>query len=269
MDDLTTGRSPAPGEPPPAVDAVNWLGAATAEARLRLYCLPHAGGGAVSYLAWARRLAPDIEVVAIRLPGRETRFREPPSRRLGQLVPALTRVLADGGGSRPFAVFGHSYGALLAFEACRDLARHGLAAPVRLLVSGRSAPQLAPRATPVHAASDERVYQRLRELGGTPPEVLADPEIMAGLLPVLRADLEAAETYECRPGPPLEVPISVFGGAQDPYVPRPDLDAWGAQSRLDCRIRVYPGRHFFLHDDPTPVLRDLRSDLATGHPAAR
>ncbi|WP_194912061.1 thioesterase II family protein [Catenulispora rubra] len=268
MDALITAESPASQARPLTVDAVRWPGtAAPGRARLRLYCLPHAGGGAVSYLPWSRRLAPDIEVVAVRLPGRENRHRERPARRLGQLVPAVTRILS-GDADGPFAVFGHSLGALLAFEACRELARLDLRQPVRLLVSGRTAPQLPSRVPPIHAAPDEALYQRLRDMGGTPPELLADPEVMAGLLPTLRADMEAAETYEYRPGPALNVPLSVFGGAQDRFADRRDIEPWGEHTRAGCRVRVYPGRHFFLHEDPEPVLRDLVSDLSTFHPAA-
>lgn len=267
MDALITTDSPASQAPPLGVDAVRWLDASPSRARLRLYCLPHAGGGAVSYLPWSRRLAPDIEVVAIRLPGREARHRERPARRLGQLVPAVTRILGTNA-DLPFAVFGHSLGALLAFEACRELARLDLAQPMRLLVSGRSAPQVPPRVAPIHDAPNEALYQRLRDMGGTPPELLADPEVMAGLLPTLRADLEVAETYECRPGPSLNVPISVFSGAQDRFVDSRDLEAWGEHSRVGCRVRVYQGRHFFLHEDPEPILRDLCSDLSTFHPVA-
>ena len=245
------------------VEAVRWP--SPAPARIRLYCLPHAGGGAATYFPWARRLAPDIEVVALRLPGRETRHRQAPARRLARIVPAVADAIGEdvkAASGRPYAVFGHSFGALLAFEACRELAGRGAPSPVRLLVSGRPAPHLQPRLSPVHDAEDAKLRARLRDMGGTPPEILADAGLMAGLFPTLRADLEAAETYIHQPGPALQTPISVFGGDQDLYTEPADLEAWGRYTRCGHRVRIYRGRHFFLHDNLDPVLADIRADLA-------
>jgi surfactin synthase thioesterase subunit len=241
------------------VDAVRWP--SRSRARIRLFCLPHAGGGAASYFAWTRRLAPEIEVVSVRYPGRETRHREPPARRVAQIVPAIANAICGDVGIGPYAVFGHSYGALAAFEVCRELAERGAPAPARLLVSGRPAPHLQPRLSPVHDADDAELYARLREMGGTPPEILADAGLMARLLPTLRADLEAAETYLHRPGSALDTPISVFGGEQDLYTEPSDLQAWARYTRSGHRVRIYRGRHFFLHDDPEQVLADVRADL--------
>ncbi|WP_194916716.1 thioesterase II family protein [Catenulispora rubra] len=265
MDALITTDA-EPRRMPAAVDAVRWP--ASDPPRLRLFCLPHAGGGAVTYRLWARHLGPDVEVVSIRLPGRETRHRQAPARRIDQLVPALTRTLAAGT-DLPYAVFGHSLGALLAFETCRELARLDLAQPVRLLVSGRPGPHLVPRLAPIHDASDRRLCERLREMGGTPEEVLQDQDVMSNLLRVLRADLEVAETYRCLPAPPLDIPISVFGGAGDRFVPTGDLGAWAEHSKVGCRVRVYEGSHFYLHEDPAPILRDIATDLSEFCPSPR
>jgi surfactin synthase thioesterase subunit len=257
-----TGRTTIPStveSPTFTVDAVRWP--SRSRARIRLFCLPHAGGGAASYFAWARRLAPEIEVVSVRYPGRETRHREPPARRMAQIVPAIADAICDEAETGPYAVFGHSYGALAAFEVCRELAGRGAPAPARLLVSGRPAPHLQPRLSPVHDAGDAKLLARLRQMGGTPPEILADAGLMAGLLPTLRADLEAAETYLLHPGPALDTPISVFGGDQDLYTKPSDLWAWAQYTRSGHRVRIYRGRHFFLYDDPEPVLADLRADL--------
>jgi medium-chain acyl-[acyl-carrier-protein] hydrolase len=258
MDGLTTTRTTAGSEwqmrwrPVPAP-------------RLRLYCLPHAGGGAVSYRAWAQHLAADIEVVAIRLPGRESRHRETPYTRLDGIVAGLIEEVSHDLVRLPYAWFGHSLGALVAFETCREAQRLGLPDPVRLLVSGRPAPHLIPRQPPVHAAPTARIMDRLREMKGTPPEFLEDPSAMAGVLPTLRADLAAAETYQYRPGPPLGCPISVFGGAQDPFATADELSLWRGHSAASCTMRTFPGGHFYLHEshhELLPVIdAELRSSL--------
>ncbi|MFE6686300.1 thioesterase II family protein [Streptomyces sp. NPDC057743] len=230
-------------------------------ARLRLFCLPHAGGGAYAYRSWARRLAPHIEVVAIRPPGRERRYGEEPFTSLDRLVPALVRALGPWL-DRPHAYFGHSMGALTAFEVCRTARHIGLPQPERLLVSGTPAPQLPRNRPRLHDAPTDAFVQRLRDLGGTPPEVLADADALSAILPTLRADWSVAETYAYRPGPPLTCPLSVFGGTTDPQATAEELRAWRAQTEGDCTLREFPGGHFFLNTHHTEVLSAVSHDLA-------
>lgn len=229
--------------------------------RLRLFCLPHAGGGAVAYREWADSLAPGVEVVAIRPPGRESRFGEPPLRRVADIVGGMLEEvvpLLD----RPHAWFGHSLGALTAFEACRALFRAALPAPRLLLVSGRMAPHVPPRETPVHDAPLPDFLARLRKLNGTPLEILDDPVMMTGLLPMLRADFAAVETYTCADGPPLTCPISAFGSTDDPFVTLTGMHAWQEHTRARFTIRMLGGDHFFLHEAQGQFLTLLASDLA-------
>jgi medium-chain acyl-[acyl-carrier-protein] hydrolase len=230
------------------------------DARLRLFCLPHAGGGTVAYRPWALRFAPEVDVVAIRPPGREHRHRERACSRLPDLVENVVREvvpLLD----RPYAWFGHSLGALVAFEACRTIQALGRPGPVRLMVSGRPAPDLPSRLSPVHAAPTPVLLDRLRQMGGTPPEILDDHGVMSALLPTIRADLAAAETYRCRPGRPLDVPITVFGGRQDPFTTADELAAWARHTTAGCRVETFDGGHFYLHERGTDVdaavLREL------------
>ncbi|KPI15352.1 Oleoyl-(acyl-carrier-protein) hydrolase [Actinobacteria bacterium OK074] len=253
-----TGESLRAATRKPGPWAVRWHPAP--QARLRLFCLPHAGGGAAVYQQWARRLAPAVEVVAIRLPGRESRLDEPPLRRVPDIVAALT---ADVGPwlDRPHAWFGHSLGALIAFEMCRALDRAGLPAPVGLLVSGRPAAHLTVPERPVHRAPLPEFLDRLRELNGTPPEILADRTALAALLPMLRADFTAVETYAYQPAPPLNCPISAFGGFDDPFAARSDLDAWRVHTNGRCTVRMFGGDHFYLHRSPEPVLSVVADDL--------
>lgn len=258
MEGLTTPRA----LPAAVVQADGW--AVTWQpspgAAVRLFCLPHTGGGAAVYRQWAGLLAPDVEVVAIRLPGRECRLREQPYSRMEDLVAQLVeRVgpLLD----RPHAWFGHSMGALIAFEVCRALRRRGLPEPVRLLVSGRRAPHLTGWEPPVHAAPHREVMERLRLLNGTPPEILDDAAMMSALLPVLRADFAVSERYRYTADRPLDCPITALGGTDDPMAGVPELSAWREHTRGDFTAHVVEGDHFFLHTSRESVMPRIRESL--------
>lgn len=240
---------------------VRWVPAPNA--RIRLFCVPHAGGGAAAYRTWARELAPDIEVVAIRLPGRESRIREQPQHCMNELVPALVHgisPLLD----RPHAWFGHSMGALVAFEACRALRRLRFPEPDRLLVSGHPAPHL-PWGRPImHNAPTEDLVTRLQQLSDTPREVLADESVLAALLPMLRADFSLFETYRHTDEPPLRQPISVFCGEDDDFATEQELAAWHQHSSAESTFHLLSGDHFFLHKNHREFLHTLRIDLHGG-----
>ncbi|MGX1887242.1 thioesterase II family protein [Streptomyces sp. NPDC055287] len=262
MDGLTNYAHTGAGRPATPTDwEVRWH--PVSSPRLRLFCLPHAGGGALAYRLWAQSLAPDIEVVAIRLPGRESRFREMPFTSLDDLVPALVKDLAPLL-DEPHAWFGHSMGALLAFEACRLSRELGAPRARRLLVSGRPAPHLPLRGKPVHDAPQADLIARLRANRGTPDEVLDDAVAMAALTPMLRADYAVAETYVFRPEEPLDIPVSAFGGSEDPLATDEELRAWREHTTAPCTVRGYPGGHFYLHEEPAPLLRVITSDLLQG-----
>ncbi|MEU8383701.1 alpha/beta fold hydrolase [Streptosporangium sp. NPDC048865] len=233
------------------------------DATMRIFCLPHTGAGAAAYRAWAAYLPPEIELVAVRLPGRETRFRERPFTRIGDLVPALLDGLCPFL-DRPHAWFGHSLGALVAYEACRALRDRGMPLPERLFVSGRRAPHLPDRDRPVHDAPVADMVARLEELNGTPREVLDDRATLTSLLPMLRADFAVAETYRWRPAGPLQCPISVFGGTRDPMATMAELRAWDRHSAGGCTVRMFDGDHFFLHESRGPVTAAITDDLRTG-----
>jgi medium-chain acyl-[acyl-carrier-protein] hydrolase len=201
-------------------------------------------------------------VIAIRLPGRESRLREPPLCTISDIVAALIIDIPPWL-DRPHAWFGHSFGALIAYEMCRALRRAHLPNPARLVVSSRRAPHLPPRTRPVHGAPLPEFLRRLRDLNGMPPEILDDEELMAGLLPMLRADFTAVETYTYRSAPPLECPISVYGGQADPYVTIPELHAWREHTKASCRVQTFSGGHFFLRDAAGQVLSLIASELGS------
>lgn len=228
--------------------------------RLRLFCFPYAGGSVTVFNTWAAALPPAIELCAVQYPGRGGRMAETPHRAIApiahELLPAI-RPLLD----RPFAFFGHSMGALVAFELARLVRAEGFTL-AQLFVSAHRAPQLPDPDEPLHALPEPELIERLRELNGTPPEVLAHAELLQLLLPVLRADFAACETYQYQDGPPLTCPIAAFGGLRDPHVSREMLAAWGSQTTSGCAVRMFPGDHFFLNSDRQLLLAAIARDLS-------
>jgi medium-chain acyl-[acyl-carrier-protein] hydrolase len=197
----------------------------------------------------------------VQLPGRENRIAEPPFGEAEPLVRALADVLAAEGDSRPFALFGHSNGALISFELARELRRRGAAGPVHLFAAGRRAPDLPSGLPPIHHLPDEGFLAEIRQLGGLPPTLLEHPELLELLLPALRADVGIHERYRFEEMEPLDVPITTYAGREDPKVLPEQVAAWGRHTRSELRERAFAGGHFFLHEDRAAFLRVLSADL--------
>jgi len=231
------------------------------EARERLFCIPYAGGAAGVFRSWQEQIAPQIEVVSVELPGRGTRFAEPLRSDLMQLVGEL-RSGIDDWLDKPFALFGHSVGAAIAFELARIFEREGNGDLLRLFVSGQRALHLPDPHPPLHNLPDDELIEELRHLDGTPEELLADPELLELFLPILRADLTAGETYRFSAGEPLSVPISAFGGMQDEEVSPEEVNEWLIHTTAECRIRMFDGGHFFLNSALSEMLESIADDLA-------
>jgi medium-chain acyl-[acyl-carrier-protein] hydrolase len=237
-----------------------------AYARLRLICFPYAGGSASAYARWPERLPVGVDVRPVQMPGRWNRLSEPPLRDFDDAVRALVEVLPPFL-DRPFALFGHSMGALLAFEVARRLREEGLPSPAHLFVSGRRGPQLTDDDLPGAELDDPGFIARLRELNGTPAELLERPELMKLLLPTIRADFDVCRTYRYRPGPPLGCPLTVYGGADDAESAPGRLEAWRPHTQRQWTLCRFPGDHFFLHSAEAKVLEALAASLH-GLPAA-
>ena len=230
-------------------------------ARLRLFCFPYAGGTASAIAKLFGGLAPDVSACSVELPGRGSRLSEQPVDDLAELVEIIAaevEPLLD----RPFAFFGHSMGTLLSFELARWLRRKGKPEPVHLLVSAGGAPQIREAKPATRPLLDHELVEKLRYLNGTPPAVLDNPELMALVLPVIRADLFAIDTYSYREEPPLTCPITAFGGLGDLTVTRDELAGWRDQTTGPFTLRMLPGDHFFLNGARLAltevVARDLR-----------
>lgn len=239
-----------------------WFPFGTADdSRTRLLCLPHAGAGASTFVPWRSRLAPDIGVCPVQLPGRETRLSEPPYGRLCDLVADLLPVLLPMA-NRPMALFGHSMGALVAFEIARSMRAGGLPMPVHLFVSGRTAPQVPDTHQALHRLSSADLVAELRALGGTPDEVLSDPVVMARVLPFLRADFTLNEDYAFPAEPPLPLPVTVYGGTRDPRATEPELAAWSAVTASSFTLHMVSGGHFAVFENADEVLAHVASTVA-------
>lgn len=237
------------------------------EAQLRLFCVPYAGAGASAYHAWGKGLAPAIETAAIQLPGRETRLREKPFNRLLQLVEALADQL-DPHLDRPFALFGHSLGALIAFEVCRALRRRGRPLPTQLVVSARRAPHLPETDEPIHALPQAAFVEVVQKRYNALPEVIRqDPELLDLFVPGLRADFEMLETYRYVEDEPLSCAIVAIGGRADPRVNAEGLALWRRQTTGPFWSTTFDGGHFYLQPQRDALLSLLNQILkgSSGH----
>jgi medium-chain acyl-[acyl-carrier-protein] hydrolase len=231
-------------------------------ARLRLFCFAHAGAGASAYHGWARPLAGVAELCAVQYPGREWRLEERPASRLMDLVEGIADAMRPEL-ALPYALFGHSMGAVVAFEVARLLRARGAPAPRRLFVSARRPPRLPePRArlTPLDdAAFLEEVRRRY---GGTLDEVAAHPELLAILLPILRADIGALEAHASPDAPPLDCPIEALHARGDLTAPRDEMAAWAEETTAGCAVTAFDGDHFYVQGARDQVLALVRARLS-------
>lgn len=218
---------------------------AAVDSQVRLFCLPPAGGGVTKFGGWRQELDRRIELVLVQLPGREARLDEPPIRDRSILLERLARLLLPEL-SRPFALFGHSFGALLAFDLVRLFRRRGWGKPEHVFFSASRAPHVRIGPTLAHLPDTRLIEAVGRRFGGIPAEIARQPEWVRLILPAMRADIAIDESYEYREEPPLECGVSVFGGTSDATLPRRELEAWRKHAAALFYIREFPGDHFFI-----------------------
>lgn len=237
--------------------------------RVRVVCFPWAGASAAVFLRWQHAVAPVADLAIVELPGRGTRVGERPFTSLDEAVSfSVSSGRLDTGGS-DYILFGHSMGATIAFECAREMRRQGRRQPVALIVSGATAPQLPQTAPRRSDLPDAELIGSLGELAGTPREVTESAELMALLLPGLRADLHAVETYAYREALPLAMSIHAFGGTDDAEATPGDVAAWQQQTTGPFALQIMPGGHFFLKTSESAFLALFTSAIrsATAHVA--
>lgn len=222
-------------------------------ARLQLVCFPHAGGGASTFHQWAIDLPDFVELVALQLPGREVRLRDAPVSSYLQLRDPLLDDLKEVLRT-PYLTFGHSFGAALSYALIRD-AGSRIALPGHMILSAASPPVATFRSH--RTISDEELENRLRELGGTPPEILANPGFLKMILPALRADLEILRGGDLAGLCPLPIAFSTFAGSDDRAVAPHEVTKWAALSSVGTAHHIFEGGHFFLHQNRDEVISEV------------
>jgi medium-chain acyl-[acyl-carrier-protein] hydrolase len=225
-----------------------------------LFCFPYAGGGSLAFRTWANDLSPSVAVCPANLPGRERRLSETPFTHTQSLVEAIAEAILPYL-DMPFAFFGHSMGAIISFELARHLRRRGGPMPSHIFVSGRRAPQLKVKDSVTYNLPEAEFAEELRRLNGTPRAVLENAELMQLVIPLLRADFEVCQTYQYTDEPPLNCPISAFGGLQDQEVSSEMVEAWREQTNGPFRMWMLPGDHFFINSAQPHLLRILSQQL--------
>lgn len=228
---------------------------------LEVVCFPFAGAGASFFRSWQPHMPPAVHLHAVELPGRGVRVRQAPHRRMADLVTDIASELSHRA-RRPFVLYGHSMGALIAFEVARWLRQHGHTLPHYLFVSGRPAPHIVRGRRDTHTLPDEELVAYLRGLNDKSLEHLDYPHVRAAYLPVVRADFEAVHTYEYLVGPPLACSIQVYGGLDDPSAPVDGLNEWRGHTTGKCSVTLFPGGHSFLGDASGAFLKCFRAHLA-------
>ncbi|MBK1986440.1 thioesterase [Sphaerospermopsis aphanizomenoides BCCUSP55] len=217
-------------------------------AKLRLFCLPYAGGSATIFRTWPKNLPPTIEVCPIELPGRGRQMRLPLYTKMQPLVQEIAENLIPYL-DKPFAIFGHSMGGLVSFELTRLLRSDYNFTPLHLFISARNAPQVSPTKRKIYNLPDAEFWQEILNYNGTPDEVTANQDIIAVFLPILRADFTVLETYIYTHQPPFDFPISVFGGLQDPTFADYELEAWKEHTTAAFSLQMFEGNHFFINSN--------------------
>ena len=232
------------------------------EADTRIFLFPYAGGGPAVFSKWSNELPDNLEAHTFHYPGRGSRYNEPAIKSLITLVEQLTEAIQPLL-EKPFVFFGHSLGGTVAFELARSLRQNGLPQPSILFISACKAPQLLDLKSPLHTLSDNELITSLKKLNGLPQEILQNQEMLNLFLPTLRADFELIETYKYIHDEPLNCPIVVFGGNDDPRVSREQLEGWSTQTNARFESKYFEGDHFFINDQRENILEFILEGIAS------
>jgi pyochelin biosynthetic protein PchC len=221
------------------------------DAAVTMVCFPHAGGSSTYYRPIFGGLPPYVSVLSVQYPGRQDRIGEPCLEDVDTLTSRIVKALlplAD----RRLVFFGHSMGAIIAYEVALELERVAGRVLDDLFVSGRPAPSRQPLDR-VHLRGDQAILARVRKLSGSQARILEHPEVLDMSMPALRADCKAIETYQWRPGSRLRTPIHALVGDDDPVASIEDVRAWQHHTSGPFDLRIYPGGHFFLDERPAEI----------------
>ena len=230
------------------------------QANARLFLFPYSGGGPAVFNKWRLGLPASIECWSAHYPGRGSRYNEPLVKNLLELVEQLSNAIRPHL-NKPFAFFGHSLGALVAFELARSLRTQQLPQPNQLFVSACGAPHMPDPHPPIHHLPDSEFQRALENLNGIPHEVLQNEELLNLSLPILRADFEMIELYQYQTGKSLDCPIIAFGGRDDPRVNRERLEGWKLQTASRFETQYFASDHFFLNNEQESLMRSISANM--------
>lgn len=230
------------------------------QAKTRLFLFPYAGGSPTAFNKWPREFPGNIEVWIVHYPGRGSRYNEQPITEISSLVEGIHQafqLFLD----KPFAFFGHSMGALIAFELTRLLRQNNLPQPFTLFVSACGAPHIPNPHKPIHSLPEAGFIKALGDLNGTPMELLNNAELMELVLPALRADFQVVENYHFVMEAPLQSPIIAFGGLDDLRISRERLEGWAFQTSASFSSEYFRGDHFFINQADKLVISSIAEEL--------
>lgn len=241
----------------------NWLylNRLNPKAKLRVFCFPYSGASASIFLSWLNDIPELIEICPVQLPGRGNRVAEPLIHRLDVIVECTLEGISSYFDT-PYIFFGHSFGALLSFELARLIRKTSYPSPIHLFLSGHGAPHLPDLYPKIHHLPHDQLIQKLDEFNGMSKEILSNVELMEMIIPVIRADFEVCETYQYLEEQPLKIPISAYGGIEDPFVSRSDLEGWQRQTEEKLVIRMFPGDHFYINTSKNILLNAFLREIS-------
>lgn len=231
-------------------------------AKIILLCFPFAGGSSNSFRSWAGILPPSVELWAIELPGHGSRLSEPLVENIEDLIVPLSEGIV-GSLEKPFAIFGHSMGALLGFEVALYLQNHFQKIAEHVFLSGHGAPGTPRHEPEIHHLPKPQFLAKIKEYNGTPQEVLENEELMDLMFPILKADFKLCETYRHNNSGKLQAPITALGGIQDPSITRQDMEQWAQFTSSSFNVRFFPGDHFYLLHHKINLLKAILTDISS------
>lgn len=228
--------------------------------KINLFCLPYAGGNKYSYAGFQKFAPPHIELITLDLPGRGKRLNEACLTHAVKMVADILPIIREKAGD-PYAIYGHSLGSLLAYLVTHKIVEENLPRPQRLFLTGRGGASVKRTDPPRYLLPKEAFSEALREMGGM-DDVLESEELMEFFEPILRADLQAAETYEYQEITPFDVPLTVMIGNQEEITVE-EANAWQKETTQPIDLHILPGNHFFIFDHEQEIMRLIGQQLAT------
>lgn len=230
--------------------------------KLRLFCLPYAGGSATIYNRWKNKVINNIIIMPVELQGRGKRFLEPLYSSVEQAATDIFNYIINEVDEEEYAIFGHSMGCLLSYEVARKIKESGFKEPIHIFFSGKEPPHIKERGKTLHTLPDEEFISEIYKKGGMPKEIFENKEILKIFTPILKADFKIIETYAFKPDiNKLNYNISVLNGSKDDEISHERIMEWKLYTNKECNIYEFDGGHFFIMDKEDEVLKLIGSTL--------